>query len=546
MNYLEKLTTLTDHQKITLFNEVCAKPQDVQLDVLNSIIRNNTNCEIGRKYNFSSINNYDDYIKSMPITDWNFYDQAVSRMKNGEQDILFSGKTVYLTITSGTTGSEKLIPESKTGASAKKLVADIRNIQLIQAYPDLLGGKFLPLSNSALLGYTQGGIKFGSSSGITTSQTNPAILKMNAAPEPIKQINDPKAANYALIRFAVEEDVRAITCNNAGRIIQLLDIAQEYASIIIDDIEQGSLNQKFNISNEIRNKLKKYLTPNPEKAHILKTAFNKTGELSPNTFWPNLKIIRCWLSGSVGTYAHNVMAALSSHKNKIIYVDAGYGASEAKFNIPDPTNGLASGTLATFSAFYEFIPLDNESTTLLAHQLENGKEYRLLISTFSGLYRYDMHDIIRVDGFTSTTPNIIFVSKYGDIANLCGEKLNASFLTKSCRDAAARSSLKLKHFAVVTDSEHQKYIFCLELEQGALPENIKTFSTEIDNIISARNIPYRTYRNQNTINHPDTCIMQQGWQNTLYADRMKNGASESQIKLPVVYTDIPHKELALI
>jgi hypothetical protein len=40
--------------------------------------------------------------------------------------------------------------------------------------------------------------------------------------------------------------------------------------------------------------------------------------------------------------------------------------------------------------------------------------------------------------------------------------------------------------------------------------------------------------------------MQQGWQNTLYADRMKNGASESQIKLPVVYTDIPHKELALI
>ena len=74
--------------------------------------------------------------------------------------------------------------------------------------------------------------------------------------------------------------------------------------------------------------------------------------------------------------------------------DLGLRATEGTFSIP-LTDGVADGVLALHSNFYEFIPIDEidqeSPTTLRAHELTLGAQYYLVITTFGGLYRYDMN-----------------------------------------------------------------------------------------------------------------------------------------------------------
>ncbi len=106
-----------------------------------------------------------------------------------------------------------------------------------------------------------------------------------------------------------------------------------------------------------------------------------------------------------------VEQAKSFFSGNVIFFDVGYGATEGKFNIPlapdDPT-----GILTTYGAFYEFKPLDGDSF-LLAHETKRDESYELFVTTYSGLYRYPMHDIVKVTDFEGTTPKIVFERKNG-------------------------------------------------------------------------------------------------------------------------------------
>ena len=135
--------------------------------------------------------------------------------------------------------------------------------------------------------------------------------------------------------------------------------------------------------------------------------------------WPQLQMVSCWLSGTVGRDAREVLRRLPS---KISCFDMGYGASEGKLNIPTALAEPA-GFAALFSVFYEFLPLEKKAAPLCMWEVEVGKCYELIITTYSGLYRYNMLDIVRIVDFVGKTPKFVFCGKSTDYFEIKGNRI---------------------------------------------------------------------------------------------------------------------------
>jgi hypothetical protein len=99
-------------------------------------------------------------------------------------------------------------------------------------------------------------------------------------------------------------------------------------------------------------------------------------------------------------------------------------ATEAVVTIPFE----GSHPLAVCSHFFEFVGSDGRAS--LAHELQRGMEYTLLLTTGGGLYRYMLDDRVVVDDFVHDTPSLRFVGKDDRVSDLFGEKLSDGFVTR--------------------------------------------------------------------------------------------------------------------
>jgi len=537
---VEKLASSKEQTKD--FLTLCENSEEVQQNVLMNIIEVNKNSQWGKKYNFASIANLEDYQKEVSLTSWDDYENYSIKMQQGEENILFDGSCEYFIITSGTSGKNKLLPESRLGKCAKDITSKIKDSILMHKFPDLLKGKFLSLSNRAIEGYTESGVPYGSASGVTTQNISKKLAALSAFPLEIKEMTNQEDIDYATMRFALEEDVRVIVGNNGGRIPFLFKIAEDNFHKICQDIADGTLTINDPLSDKLQKKLSALMKPNSGRANELLSKFEELDKVIPDIYWPNLRVIRCWLSGSVGRYIET-LKPLVGFKKDLIFFDAGYGASEGKFNIP-LTETISSGPLTIHAGFYEFIPVDsnsNNNSTLLAHQLKDGELYRLLITTYSGLYRYDIKDIIKVEGFTGNTPNIVFISKTSDIGNICGEKLSSKILQHGCLQVSKEFNISVTHLCVVPNSDTKSYHFYIEYESQE-NINVDDFAIKVEEYLQKTAIVYRTYREQQLLNKLTIHKMGKGWQEAIYKTILKPGLTVSQIKLPFIYKTQPLPE----
>lgn len=174
---------------------------------------------------------------------------------------------------------------------------------------------------------------------------------------------------------------------------------------MISDLKNQEISVE--IPDALRESLRESLkSVKPDRAQKLQEIFDEGKGLQADKIWPRLQMVYCWLSGSVGRLARDVVHILLEG---VKYMDIGYGASEGKFNVPLEV-GKPYGALAAFSLFFEFLPL-GEKIPVRIGQIEDGKCYELILTTFSGLYRYNIHDIVRVCGKSGNSPNIEFVCK---------------------------------------------------------------------------------------------------------------------------------------
>jgi hypothetical protein len=89
------------------------KAIDIQLSILNYLIKSSQEIAFGKDHNFNEINNYYDFFCHVNIRDYEGLLPYVERVKKGEQNVLWRGLPIYFAKTSGTTSGAKYIPITK-------------------------------------------------------------------------------------------------------------------------------------------------------------------------------------------------------------------------------------------------------------------------------------------------------------------------------------------------------------------------------------------------------------------------------------------------
>jgi hypothetical protein len=173
------------------------------------------------------------------------------------------------------------------------------------------------------------------------------------------------------------------------------------------------------------------------------------------------------MGGSVGIY----LSRLEEFYGKTALRDHGLSASEGRMTIP-LEDGTSSGVLDYLHHYYEFIPeaeIESDQPTILeAHELEVDKNYFILLTTSAGMYRYDIHDVVKCVGFEGQSPVLQFLNKGSHFSSFTGEKLSEYQVVAAVKDGYADLGLPLEDFTIapVMDGERPGYVLLLEPSQN--------------------------------------------------------------------------------
>src|SRR5207248_1486212 len=121
-----------------------------------------------------------------------------------------------------------------------------------------------------------------------------------------------------------------------------------------------------------------------------------------------------------------------------------------------------------------------------AHELERGREYRVLITTHGGLYRYDLEDVVRVEGEHAGMPLLSFRHRAGRVHSFTGEKLTEYQVTLAVQTAAEAIGVRLQGFVVVPTWHNPPYYEVrAELDGASTWPVCRTLSHRIDTELKA-------------------------------------------------------------
>jgi hypothetical protein len=223
--------------------------------------------------------------------------------------------------------------------------------------------------------------------------------------------------------------------------------------------------------------------------------------------------------------------------------DHGLSASEGRMTIP-LEDDRSDGVLDVDSHYFEFIPEDEidsaHPTVLEAHQLEEGRNYFILLTTVSGLYRYDIRDVVRCTGFLGTTPRLEFLHKGAHIANLTGEKITESQVVAAVRHGVHRFQTEFSHFTVSPVwGEPPNYRLHVEEQELADVRNPQELIEYIDASLQSLNCEYEEKRKTSRLGPLEWCAIPSGtWRQFSRQRQSRFGGSTEQYKHPCLVPDL--------
>ena len=293
---------LVSHQSAKRFEAATRDPVRIQQKKILEMVRKNADTEYGRRYGFGSIRNIADYQKQVPIVTYNDIKADIDRVVACKKNILTAEDPVMFAQTSGTTGDPKYIPVTPTCQGREH--RDVMRTWMAYAlrdHPDIFDAKVVSLVSPAVEGHTPCELPYGATSGHMYKNMPGLVKRVYAIPYDVFEIGDYTAKYYAVMRIALEQDIRFLATANPSSILKLCEKADEFSEEHIRDVRDGTLSDKFDVEPRVRRILR--LKPNPAGAHRLEELRRRRdGRLIPADYWPRLSLIGCWKGGTVGHY----------------------------------------------------------------------------------------------------------------------------------------------------------------------------------------------------------------------------------------------------
>lgn len=516
------------------FDQAAKTPKKAQTNLLTRIVQDNADSAFGKAHGFSSIKTEAQYRKQIPIRDFEEYRPYVNHVLSGKKRVLTTAAPIRLNVTSGTLDEPKYIPVTHQSQNQELNLIGQWYYRALLDHPGFLDYYRVAIVSPLNEGRTPSGIPFGNASGMMFNRIPHFIRRFYVLPICVFQIRDYEDRYFLIARCAIGKKVSFILTPNPSTFIRLADIMTNHAEKIIKAIRDGKAGRDLSDQPEIQQSLSHVLAPDPERARYLEEILKTTGALRPRDVWPELKLIACWLGGSVGIQAHK----LSAFYGDLPIRDLGYMASEAHVTLPYQDN-TPSGILAIQTNYYEFIPEEVHGTpdppVLSCDKIEKGKRYAILLTTSSGLYRYDINDIVEVTGFYYRTPILAFIRKGQDMTNVTGEKMHANHILVAMEEVRRKFNLPVEQFRAVPDFEKSRYCIYIELSANISEDALRDKAIPlIDQVLAQVNVEYMEKRKSKRLKLPYLAIMQRGWSEEECRKFVQSGKRDVQFKWRVL------------
>jgi hypothetical protein len=524
------------------FLEQLDDPRTVQQTVLQDLLALNADSDFARKHGFRDIRTVDDFRRRLPVADYDAFQPYIERVKQGETGALLGSRNRLLmfALSSGTTGASKFLPITRRFLDDYRRGWRIWSIRAFDDHPRLFRLNIVQLSSDHDHFRTAGGHPCGNISGLVSAMQLRFVQGMYSVPGIVAKIRSPEAKYYTAMRLALADPwVGLVMTANPSTLIHLAKLADAHREELIRDIADGTLSTRFDVDQGVRQMLRRRLRRNPARARVLEQIVEATGRLYPRDCWLAMTLLAVWTGGSAGAYVRGMRTWFGD----VPIRDHGLSASEGRMTIP-LANGRPDGVLDLASHFYEFIPEAEYGSAspgvLEAHELEEGKNYYILLTTSAGLCRYDVRDVVRCTGFLQRTPLLEFLNKGSQISSITGEKISESQVVAAVGAAVAALDLHLSNFTVVPAwGDPPGYRLLVESAELPSREAGERLAARADAALQSQNIEYGEKRRTGRLAPLVTSVIPPGsWARFARQRQAGLGGSVEQYKHPCLVPDL--------
>lgn len=527
------------------FDHYTESAVSVNTQLLMRILDDSKATEYGTKYGFTEIHDTDTYRKRVPLTDHSDYADYISRMMDGESNILTTYPIVYYAQTSGTSGKPKNLPVSDRGLEIFRnyfsslylsVMSDFYKTTRLKDIPD--GLSFLTVSVAQHTLPT--GTKYGCiSAACLKDEIIPLLPFLVTTPYEALSSSESADMKYIHSLFGLRE--RSVSLLTGIYIPIMLDIMcyiRDNWQLLVSDIRTGTISKEFSIPESLREKLSAKISPDPERADELEREFSKGFDSTiMKRIWPNLSGIATIWAGNFSSYARRLQCFSG---RSIPYYTMSYAASEGVYGAARHPYDQCY-VLIPDSCFYEFIPVndgkDDSTSTVLIDGVQEGRDYELVITNQSGLYRYRTGDIIQVTGFYNESPMVAVKYRKNALINaIAGEKFTENDLAMAVLNFERRTGIDAVDFCMYSDRSTTpgRYVIFIEPEEKADPSRMDEYTAIMDRELIRANENYEHFvsnKNNRLIGVPKIVFLQpQTFQLHREIRMYKMGISENQIK----------------
>lgn len=416
-------------------------PIETQDKIFRELIQSASNTLFGKDHHFETMQSHADFVKNVPVRDYEALKGYVEKVVAGEADILWKGKPLYFAKTSGTTSGTKYIPITKE--SMPSHVEAARNAILLYIHETgnskFVNGKMIFLQGSPML-KKQNGVQVGRLSGIVAHYV-PAYLQKNRLPSWETNCIDDWETK-------------------------------------VDAIVEETLTENMTVISGIPSWVQMYF----EKLH------QKTGQKIGDIF----KNFNLFIFGGVNYEPYRAkFENLIGRKVDSIEL---YPASEGFFAFQDKQSEKGMLLQLNSGIFYEFIKAEDFFTEnprrLTIGDVKIGVNYVMIISSNAGLWAYNIGDTVE---FTSTNPYRVIVSgRIKHFISAFGEHVIGKEVELAMKDGIENTAISVSEFTVapqINPSQGLPYHeWFIEFEND--PEDLIQLASKIDQSLQKQNSYY--------------------------------------------------------
>lgn len=422
----------------------------LQRGVMKRLVQKAEHTEWGKSHGFAKVKTYEDFAASSGVNTYEELKGYIDRMRQGEKDVLWPGTVRWYAKSSGTTNDKS---------------------------------KFIPVSPDGLKDTHYAG---GRDVVVWYLGNNPQSLIFDGK---ALILGGSHAPNYNL-KDSLVGDLSAILIENINPLVNMVRVPRKETALL-SDFET----KRDRIAREAMGRNVTNLSGVPSwMLSVMNRVLEITGKDNLLEVWPNLEV---FFHGGVAFTPYREQYRRLIPSEAMHYMET-YNASEGFFGIQDDPSDASMSLMLDYGVFYEFVPMDEiespNPTVLPLWGVETGRNYAMLISTSSGLWRYMIGDTVR---FTSTDPyKFVITGRTKFFINAFGEELIVDNAERGLAVACAKTGAEVLEYTaapVFMDNEgrcHHQWL----IEFSRSPRDIDDFARILDNALQGINSDYEAKR----------------------------------------------------